>query len=96
MLLSVAEGDRRQPVIAFAPRESDPLDVLRAALARAPHGVIVCGEDGTILFVNGLASAIFDYPPDELIGQPLSRLLPGAWRMTISGRSSGRTRTAPR
>ena len=44
----------------------------------APHGVVVSGEDGTILFVNVLASAIFDYPPGELIGQSLSRLLPGA------------------
>ena len=28
--------------------------------------------------MNAPASAIFDYPPAELIGQPLSRLLPGA------------------
>ena len=78
MMLSVAEADRHQPLMAFAPRASGPLDVLRAAFERAPHGVIVCGEDGTIQFVNVLASAIFDYPPDALIGQSLSRLLPGA------------------
>ena len=76
MMLSGAEADRH-PVLAFSPRASTT-QVLRAAFARAPYGVIGCGEDGTIQFVNVLASAIFDYPPDVLIGQSLSRLLPGA------------------
>ena len=75
--MSSTEADRNQ-LIALPPSAGGPLDVLRAAFARAPHGVIVCGEDGRIQFVNVLASAIFDYSPDALIGQSLSRLLPGA------------------
>ena len=68
--------DRLRSPVDSRRADRDPLDVLRAAFEGSPHGVVVSGEDGTILFVNVPASAIFDYPPGELIGQPLSRLLP--------------------
>jgi PAS domain S-box-containing protein len=54
--------------------------LLRDALETAPHAILVAEEDGTILFVNELAEALFAYSPGELVGQPLSRLpleLPG-------------------
>jgi PAS domain S-box-containing protein len=58
-------------------RACDPLEVLRSAFGQSPNGVVVSRDDGTILFVNELASAILDYPLGELVGQPLARLLPG-------------------
>ena len=78
MILSTRATVRHQPLPVFSPRVCDPLDILCAAFEGSPHGVVVSDEDGTILFANAPASAIFDYPPGELIGQPLSRLLPGA------------------
>ena len=58
----------------------DPLGVLRVAFEGAPHGIVVAGEDTTILFVNAMAAALFAYQPGELIGQPLARLLPDPLR----------------
>jgi formate hydrogenlyase transcriptional activator len=58
-------------------RACDPLDVLRSAFGQLPNGVVVCADDGTILFVNDLAATALDYARGELIGQPLARLLPG-------------------
>jgi len=52
------------------------MDALRFAFEGAPHGVVVVNGDGTIVFANALASTIFAYGPGELVGQPLSRLLP--------------------
>ncbi len=78
MTLATFAVVRRSSPPSFSPSACAPLDVLRAAFEGSPHGVVVSGEDGTILFVNALASAIFDYPPGQLIGQPLSRLLPEA------------------
>src|SRR5262245_353091 len=73
-------SDRRlRAVVAHAP---DALGVLRLAFEGAPHGVVVSGEDGTILFANSLASGIFSYAPGELFGHPLSRLLPGQMPLT--------------
>jgi len=69
---------RRSSPSRFAPRECAPLEVLRAAFEGSPHGAVVSGEDGTILFANVPASAMFGCPPGQLIGQPLSRLLPEA------------------
>jgi PAS domain S-box-containing protein len=61
-----------------SPRARAPLDVLCDALEGSPNGVVVSVEDGTIQFMNVAASAIFDYPPGALIGQPLSRVMPEA------------------
>ena len=69
-------GHRSAP--PFSRYECAPLDVLRAAFEASAHGVVVSAEDGTILFSNVRASEMFDYPPGQLIGQPLSRLLPEA------------------
>ncbi len=66
----------RTPLPAFIPRIQEPLSVLRVAFDGAPNGIIVCKEDGTILFANAVASSIFAYAPGELVGQPLSGLLP--------------------
>ena len=68
-----AVGRQSPPIVAF--HDADSRSVLHLAFVAAPYGVVVSGEDGTILFVNGAASEIFAYSPDELIGQPFSRLL---------------------
>jgi PAS domain S-box-containing protein len=55
----------------------DPLGILRAAFEESAHGVVVFGDDAAIHFVNDSASAIFGYAARDLVGQPVSRLLPG-------------------
>jgi len=74
--MTVALKSRRDSPGPSEFRQSDPLGALRMVFEGASHGVIVGGEDGTILFANVIASAIFGYAPGELVGQPLSRLLP--------------------
>jgi formate hydrogenlyase transcriptional activator len=74
-MLSAQKLDLRQPVRTFAPAP-DFHSVLPIACEGAPHGIIVAGEDGRMLFVNASASSIFGYAPGELIGRPLSSLLP--------------------
>jgi len=53
-----------------------PLRLLEAAFAGAPQGVIALTIDGTILFANRSAHAMFIYAPDELVGQSIERLMP--------------------
>jgi formate hydrogenlyase transcriptional activator len=50
--------------------------IFRAAFEAAPHAVVVASEDGTILFANPLVNVVFGYAGDELIGQPVTRILP--------------------
>jgi formate hydrogenlyase transcriptional activator len=52
----------------------DILTVLGMAFEGAPNAIFVAEEDGTILFANEAAALTFHYAPDELIGQPASRL----------------------
>jgi PAS domain S-box-containing protein len=62
----------------FATSEHDPLGTFRAVFEAAPYGVVVAGEDGTILFTNSLVNTTFTFSPGELLGQPISRLVPAA------------------
>jgi formate hydrogenlyase transcriptional activator len=78
LTLSARESDLRQKLRAFAPQPQPPDShgLLRVAFEGAPHGIIVVGEDGRMLFVNASASSIFAYAPGELVGLPISSLLP--------------------
>ena len=85
MMLSGYDAVGRQSPQIAAFHDADPLSVLHQAFVGAPYGVVVSGEDGTILFVNGPASEMFAYSPDELIGQPFSRLLAEPAPETMAG-----------
>jgi PAS domain S-box-containing protein len=62
------------------------LGELRAICARVEHGAImanvVCGEDGLIVEWNAGATTLFGYSKEEVIGQPISILIP----MQLRGR----------
>lgn len=45
-------------------------------LEAAPDALIVVGHDGCILLVNGRAETLFGYARDELVGEPIERLIP--------------------
>lgn len=49
---------------------------LEALVQVADDVFIVCDAGGTIRFVNPAAKKLFGYEPEELVGQPLSRLIP--------------------
>src|SRR3984893_12618768 len=50
-----------------------PFDVLAAAAA---DGVILIGDQSTMLFVNPAAGQIFGYEPAEMVGKNLTYLMP--------------------
>lgn len=52
-------------------------DIDRAAAAGAADGLIALDASGTILMANAHLCALFGYDAGELIGQPVTRLLPG-------------------
>lgn len=49
---------------------------VRELLDSAPDGFIVADESGTIVFANRTADQLFGYTPDEIVGQPISMLIP--------------------
>ena len=56
--------------------DHDILDLLRLAVERAPQGVLVASDDGTIIAANQSASSIFGYPRTELVGRVVDDLIP--------------------
>jgi formate hydrogenlyase transcriptional activator len=54
--------------------------LIRLAAEALPHGVVVVASDGSIALVNRQLERQFGYSRDELIGQPVEMLLPGAAR----------------
>jgi PAS domain S-box-containing protein len=49
-------------------------------LAFMPDSVIVCDRDGTIRYANRTTQLLFGYDPAELVGRPLSVLMPDRFR----------------
>jgi diguanylate cyclase (GGDEF)-like protein/PAS domain S-box-containing protein len=47
-----------------------------AVLEGLPDAVVAAGTDGTVVYVNALAEALFGYPRSEIVGQPVQRLWP--------------------
>lgn len=48
----------------------------RHVIEGAPDGIVVADRDGRVAIVNDRACALFGYAADELIGQPVERLIP--------------------
>jgi PAS domain S-box-containing protein len=48
----------------------------RGLLESAPDAIVIVGADGRIQLVNRRAEELFAYGRDELVGQPVERLLP--------------------
>jgi PAS domain S-box-containing protein len=51
-----------------------------AFLEAAPDAIVIVGQDGRILLINGQAERLFGYRPDELRGQPVEILIPDRYR----------------
>ncbi|HSB86675.1 MAG TPA: PAS domain-containing protein, partial [Ilumatobacteraceae bacterium] len=45
-----------------------------------PEMVVVVDLDGTIIYANAHSTSLVGWPADELVGQPVEVLLPGALR----------------
>ncbi len=51
-------------------------DIFRLTVDACPNGIVVVGDDGRILMVNGEIERLFGYQREELCGRPIEILLP--------------------
>lgn len=65
--------------------ESLPAEVLRGVFAISSEAIVVTDEHRRILMFSVGAEAIFGYRSDEVIGQPVERLMPERFRATHAG-----------
>jgi two-component system CheB/CheR fusion protein len=66
---------------------------IKSLLERINEGLICITQDGFIKTINPAAEAIFNYPPGQLTGAAIDRLLPEADFPIVSEDSIGQTRT---
>src|SRR5215469_3773788 len=57
-----------------------PENLARSALDAAPDALIIIDAGGTVRFANRQAAVLFGYAHEELVGQPLERLMPERFR----------------
>jgi PAS domain S-box-containing protein len=53
---------------------------LKKFIEGTPDALLVVDERGHIVLANSQAETLFDYGPDELLGEPVERLVPGRYR----------------
>jgi protein-histidine pros-kinase len=63
----------------------------RSLVEAAPDAMVIVNEGGFIELVNAQAEALFGYPREELLGQPVEMLVPGRFRVNHPTRRSGYT-----
>src|SRR5262249_14879529 len=63
-----------------ARRDEERDRALHLLLETATQGIVSVDEQGAILTANRAMEAMFGWAPGELIGQPLERLVPAAFR----------------
>ncbi|RYG18256.1 PAS domain S-box protein [bacterium] len=51
-------------------------ELYRAALDSIPESVVVCDEEGTIVYANPRLETLFGYASGSLVGQPANKLIP--------------------
>jgi PAS domain S-box-containing protein len=57
----------------------------RAAVESAPNGMVMIDRGGTIILVNREVERLFGYAREELLGQPIERLVPARFRARHPG-----------
>ena len=55
-------------------------DRMRGVLDSARDAILTMNEQGVVESMNGAASRIFGYAPGEVVGGPMTRLIPETWR----------------
>ncbi len=55
-------------------------ELLRRVLEAAPDGILIADAAGSIVFVNRQVTALFGYPPEELLGRSVETLVPERYR----------------
>lgn len=65
-------------------RVGNPLDddILRTVLAQGPDGLLLCDEDGRVVFVNEALCRLTGYTPEQLIGNSVEMLVPASVRVS--------------
>lgn len=61
------------------------LNILNSVLESAVDGILVIDAAGIIQMVNPAVTTLFDYAPDEMVGQNISMLMPTPYRENHDG-----------
>jgi len=64
-------------------------DVCVAIVREAPDAILVVDDQGRLVYVNGQAERTFGWRRDELIGEPVERLVPAGEREGHAARREG-------
>jgi PAS domain S-box-containing protein len=64
-------------------------ELFRQLLESAPDAIVGIGPDGAIVLVNAQTETLFGYARDELIGEPVEKLVPARYHGAHGGHRSG-------
>ena len=71
------------------PAAANSAEVYRQLLESAPDAIVGVGHEGRIVLLNSATERLFGYTRDELIGEPVERLVPERYRSAHAGDRDG-------
>ena len=84
----------RTRLLAALDEREQAQESLRSLFDLAPDAMVAVAGDGTIMMANAQAIQLYGYTAGELIGRPVTTLLPEEWRSSMATASAGYPRPA--
>lgn len=69
--MSSTESDERTPTEPFL-----DVDFFRSLVENGSDAIVTIDEDSTVVYANAAVERVFGYAPQELIGEPLTNIMP--------------------
>ena len=77
------QSDLKKYIKTSNPQEAD--QILKALFADAIDGIITIDRQGKVEAINPAAAKLFNYPPEEVIGQNIKMLMPSPYHEEHDG-----------
>src|ERR1035437_3199430 len=88
-LIATPQGDFTLAAVIDITERNRGEEHFRSVVEAAPNAMLMIDRSGAIALVNAQAERLFGYPREELLGEPVEKLVPERFRIGHGGFRAG-------